>query len=697
MKIPSKENKIPHDFHKIKDQRKMIPKNTIHGMYVMSMLAFVFSSTTSEPNPPQWPNNDKSKVLVVTPEDCLDEAKVKMLQEHISDPYNADSVNVGTTSIPKGTFTSKNHFSRKRQAVLFTPGRYSIDLQVGYYSQVLGVGSSANDVVFEDVKKGDEIIEERYGVFVPALDRHAQDWGLCLNTFWRGAENFSSNVTGRSRQYSGLDQKLGMQWAVSQAAPLRRVHAHQGLTLGDGGAYSSGGFMANMIVEGVMDAVAQQQFFHRNVQFKTGIQNGAWSLVFSGCTDQDNQSYPVSNSPKGTNRPAITVSKVPSVRMEKPFIVLKKDKMGFELHVPKPFFHDAANKRGPSWRSCCSRVVRTMGPSIDDDEKDRDVRDFSRVRVVRSDEADPTFRIQEALDQGKDVVLAAGIFYLTCTIEIKKSNQVILGIGMATMIAPPDGSPCIHVQPFSSGVRLAGITLEPSERNSTNESYNGVSSLLEWGTEGVDDPGNALHPGGLFDLFCRVGGDTDGDRAQIYVDTMVRLHSGNVIGDNLWLWRADHAKLRPGETSNYPSIDKDLWQTEEHEFQVKRSGLDVIGDDITIYGLAVEHANGHQTVWKGDRGTVVFYQCELPYGVSQTSFGEPGYRGYLVEGDRDGMTQHTVYAPGVYSNFRNTSVAVGTAIQTPEHLPLSINKISKEERYLSIINPFTVLLDNNFG
>ena len=33
----------------------------------------------------------------------------------------------------------------------------------------------------------------------------------------------------------------------------------------------------------------------------------------------------------------------------------------------------------------------------------------------------------------------------------------------------------------------------------------------------------------------------------VQVDTMVRILSGNVIGDNLWLWRADHSAVRPNE------------------------------------------------------------------------------------------------------------------------------------------------------
>ena len=50
-----------------------------------------------------------------------------------------------------------------------------------------------------------------------------------LDTFWRSAENFRTEASD------------GMLWAVSQAAPLRRVHVAGDLVLHDKGAYASGG------------------------------------------------------------------------------------------------------------------------------------------------------------------------------------------------------------------------------------------------------------------------------------------------------------------------------------------------------------------------------------------------------------------------------------------------------------------------
>ena len=103
----------------------------------------------------------------------------------------------------------------------------------------------------------------------------------------------------------------------------------------------------------------------------------------------------------------------------------------------------------------------------------------------------------------------------------------------------------------------------------------------------------------------------------------MKLHSGNIVGDNIWLWRADHSELAPAEAPNYPNISPVFHQTEEHEAHVQ-NGIQVVGDDVTFYGLAVEHANGHQMVWKGGRGSVHLYQCKFPYDVS-SDYGSSGF------------------------------------------------------------------------
>ena len=90
-------------------------------------------------------------------------------------------------------------------------------MKVGYYTQALGLGAAAGDVVFRG----------RRGVYCEAMDKRPNGAGS-LDTFWRSAENFRTEASD------------GMLWAVSQAAPLRRVHVAGDLVLHDNGAYASG-------------------------------------------------------------------------------------------------------------------------------------------------------------------------------------------------------------------------------------------------------------------------------------------------------------------------------------------------------------------------------------------------------------------------------------------------------------------------
>ena len=91
------------------------------------------------------------------------------------------------------------------------------------------------------------------------------------------------------------------------------------------------------------------------------------------------------------------------------------------------------------------------------------------------------------------------------------------------------------------------------------------------------------------------------------------VNSNDVILDNLWLWRADHAQDNTG------------WDVNPAD-----NGITVNGNDVTAYGLFVEHFEKYQTLWNGNGGTTFFYQSELPYDVPhQGSWLAPtGRNGY---------------------------------------------------------------------
>lgn len=98
---------------------------------------------------------------------------------------------------------------------------------------------------------------------------------------------------------------------------------------------------------------------------------------------------------------------------------------------------------------------------------------------------------------------------------------------------------------------------------------------MEWGTKaGLGVDGNWENPGAIHDVYARVGNydsaSTTGERS---VTTLVTIFGGNVILDNVWLWRGDKDALGPVTAGKNP-VDV---------------GLHVQGANVTAYGLAVEH------------------------------------------------------------------------------------------------------------
>src|SRR5260221_805112 len=150
----------------------------------------------------------------------------------------------------------KNQFGPDRFAYRFKPGHYDLDVQVGFYMQVLGLGRSPDDVV------------------ITGAVRSKAQWMAHSNAtcnFWRCAENLSVVPI--------QDQNINI-WAVSQATALRRVHIKGAMNLWDGG-WSSGGFLADTLIDGQVNSGSQQQWFSRNKQWGDW-KGGSWNMVFVG-------------------------------------------------------------------------------------------------------------------------------------------------------------------------------------------------------------------------------------------------------------------------------------------------------------------------------------------------------------------------------------------------------------------------------
>ncbi|HEX3426588.1 MAG TPA: glycosyl hydrolase family 28-related protein [Acidimicrobiales bacterium] len=499
-----------------------------------------------------------------------------------------------------------NQFGTQRYALLFEPGTYGsatqpLNFQVGYYTEVAGLGLSPSDTV----------INGSVDVYNQCASPNNC---VALNNFWRSLSNLTINVTTPNAGcYSGEF------WAVSQAAPMRRVQINGPTTLMDyctAPSYASGGFIADSVFTGgsVING-SQQQFFVRNSTIDHWT-NGVWNQVFSGDIGAPPQCFPAQPSCGG---PYTTLATSP-VTEEEPF--LYTDSSG-ALNVFVPAVQH--NSVGPSWTNGSE-----AGRSIP----------LSRFFVANS--TTPVASINLALAEGKDLLLTPGVYQLDETIHVDYANTVVLGLGFPTLV-PSHGIISMQVADVP-GVKLSGMIFDAGPVNSP--------ALLEVGRctasacSALFQPNN---PTLLQDVFFRIGGATPG-RA---TDSLV-VNSSDVILDDVWAWRADHGN---GVGWNLNKAD---------------TGVVVNGSNVTAYGLFVEHYQKTEIVWNGQNGEVIFLQNEMPYDPpSQAAWmAAPGVDGYPALEVTPGVTRFQGYGMGSYSNFDlGVPIYAERAFQVPDTIP----------------------------
>ena len=82
-----------------------------------------------------------------------------------------------------------------------------------------------------------------------------------------------------------------MQWAVSQAVSLRRMHVRGDLVLHQHRGWASGGWMSDSLVDGNVDSGSQQQWISRNCDWKSWTGSN-WNMVFVGVTHPPDGTWP---------------------------------------------------------------------------------------------------------------------------------------------------------------------------------------------------------------------------------------------------------------------------------------------------------------------------------------------------------------------------------------------------------------------
>jgi hypothetical protein len=492
----------------------------------------------------------------------------------------------------------ENEMGTQRYALLFMPGTYGstanpLVFQIGYYTEVAGLGASPGDVT---------------------INGHVDVYNRCLTpnncialvNFWRSLSNLTINVMGQSGCRSSADF-----WAVSQAAPMRRVDIAGGnLTLQDyctaGPQYASGGFMADSRTGFIING-SQQQFLVRDSSIG-GWSNGVWNQVFSGVLGAPPQSF--SSTPY--NPPPYTTLPTSPITQEAPFLYV--DGSGNANVFVTALRRDSS---GTTWAG-----GPAAGSSIP----------IGQFYVATP--ADGAQAINNALARGLNLILTPGIYHLDRTIKVKRADTVVLGLGFPTLV--PDGGITALSTADVPGIKLAGLLFDAGTVNS--------DVLVQVGTPHAhkSDPNDPIS---LQDVFFRIGGATPGKAT-----TSLVVNSDDVILDDIWAWRADHGN-GVGWTSNTAD-----------------TGVVVNGDDVTAYGLFVEHYQRYQVIWNGENGRTIMYQSEMPYDPpSQAAWSHDGVNGFASYKVADSVGTHEGWGMGVYSFFnQGVDIHAERAFEVPD-------------------------------
>jgi hypothetical protein len=483
-----------------------------------------------------------------------------------------------------------NSVYNTQQSNQFGTQRYELMFEPGTYNLSIPVGFYTEVVGLG--QSPTQTVITGGGIYANA----AWNDGNATENFWRGVENITLDPSSGSTE-----------WAVSQADPMRRVQIDGNLVLDDDTSgntssnWSSGGFISDSIVTGQVNSGSQQQFLFRNDQFGS-FTGSNWNMVFVGSTGVPGQSFPdVTN-----------VSSTPTVD-EQPYIYI--DSSGnWDVFVPSV----RTNSSGVSWAN-----GETPGTSLP-------ISDFYIATPSSTDSA-----INAALASGEDLLFTPGIYQVTSTIDVTNADTVVLGLGLATLVS--NGGDTILETSDVNGIRIGDLIFDAGTTNS--------NELIQIGPSG-SSASHASDPIVLSDIFARIGGATVGKATQTLV-----VNSANVIGDDFWLWRADHG--------NSGTVG---WTT-----NTAANGLVVNGANATFYGLAVEHYQAVQTQFNSNGDADYFYQSEMPYDPpAQSNWMDGSADGYPSINVASSVTSFKGYGLGIYCYFDvNSSVQSANAITAP--------------------------------
>jgi len=570
--------------------------------------------------------------------------------------------NIATQQVPLSAQFDDNGY-----ALLFEPGTYGsattpLVFQVGYYTEVAGLGPVPQDTV----------INGQIDVFPNALDSEPGPgncfvpvgqtcyWANSTVNFWRSLSNLDLNVMAPSSTLyvpTPISQAAPINdtsncfggstdfWSVSQATPVRSVIINGNLnfqsfcseTNFQSNNFGSGSYVANSEINGQLDWSGNQQGIARNSDFESAA-GFVWNYVYSGdgcppgytptttnsapgpaaCSPTENAfngTSAIGNGTDGING-VNQITELPQspVTQEEPFLYTTSTG-AWNAFVPAV----QHNSTGPNFLN--GTEAGTSVPLSD---------------FFIANPGTPEGQIQAALDHGQSLVLTSGVYDLNNALVVRHPGSIVLGLGFPVLV-PQRGNASIVVVP-NNGVKLSGMIFDAGPVNSP--------VLLSVGTP-LFAGNSASDPDLIQDIFFRIGG---AETTPVSATVSLLDNADNSIIDDVWAWRADHG-ANTSVTGPQGQIGAG-WTYNQGD-----TGLTVTGDNVTAYGVAVEHYQKNEVIWSGNNGTEIFFQNELPYDPpSQTAWEaspiQPGYPSFLVTNNVQNFHGYGLgsYVVFIYSN-----------------------------------------------
>ncbi|HET9058839.1 MAG TPA: carbohydrate-binding protein [Acidimicrobiales bacterium] len=426
---------------------------------------------------------------------------------------------------------------------------------------------------------------------------------LSVDAQWNGG-NATENFWRSASNLEVTPSDGAATWAVAQAGPFRRMDVQGNLNLfptAVPGSYSSGWASGGYIADSRV--TGQVSLGGQQQWISRNSQFGSWTGSHYNYVFSGVNGAPAQSFPT----PSDTTLATSPVTREEPFLYLDRAN-NYRVFVPSV----QSNSTGTTWAN-----GNTPGTSLP----------LSKFFIVQPSTA--TADIQNALNSRQDLLFTPGIYNITQTLHVNNPDTVIMGMGMPTLI-PQGGINTMQVADVP-GVEISGLLFDAGPQNS--------AALLTLGTQGSTSNFSS-DPDTIQDVFFRIGGDQAGSATTSFID-----NANYSIIDDIWAWRADHGTgvgwtVNPADT-----------------------GLIVNGNNVTAYGLFVEHYEKTEIVWNGENGTDIFLQNENPYDPpSQAAWmASPTQDGYPALWVNPAVTSFQAYGLGSYCFF-NQGVPIHNAM-----------------------------------